>query len=116
MYITIFVTVPDEKTGETIARNILKERLAACANMVKQIRSFYWWEDEIQDDQEYLLIIKTKLGLFNNLKETIVQLHPYDVPEIVAMPIIKGHEPYLKWLSNETKFTECDPGARGIVF
>lgn len=116
MYLIVLVTVPSEEVGVKIAKELLKEKLAACININKGVRSLYWWEDEIQDEQEALLIIKTKFGLFNELENTVRKNHPYKVPEIVAFPVVRGHRPYLEWLSGETRITEDDPGLRSLSF
>ncbi len=116
MYITLFVTVPDEQTGKTIARALLRERLVACANIVSNIFSMYWWEDEIQEEPECLMIMKTKIGLFKELEKKVKQLHPYDVPEIISIPIVKGHTPYLDWLSTQTRPTREDMDYNGVQF
>lgn len=116
MYLTVFVTVPNEETGVKIAKKLLEKKLAACVNISKGIRSLYWWEDEIQDESEALLIIKTKFGLFNELEMLIKENHPYTVPEIIAMPIARGYRPYLDWISSETQCCEDDPGQRSSSF
>jgi len=116
MYITVFVTVPSERVGEKIAIALLNEKLAACVNINSKIRSLYWWQGEIQDEQEALLIIKTKLSLFSDLERVVRQNHPYTVPEIIALPIARGFRPYLDWISKETKVSEDDPGFRRFSF
>ncbi len=101
-YIVVFCTVPDEKTGLDIAEKLVKARLAACVNLNGGITSFYWWQDTIEKDSENLMIIKTRRELFPELEAKITSLHPYQVPEIVALPILQGHAPYLDWIREET--------------
>jgi len=101
-YIVVFCTVPDEKTGQDLAEKLVKDRLAACVNLNGGITSFYWWQDKIEKDSENLLIIKTRRELFPELEAKIKSLHPYQVPEIIALPILQGHPPYLDWIRKET--------------
>ncbi|NOR15838.1 MAG: divalent cation tolerance protein CutA [Candidatus Aminicenantes bacterium] len=101
-YIVVFCTVPDEKTGRDIAEKLVKERLAACVNLSGSVTSFYWWQGTIEKDSENLLIIKTRREMFPELEAKITSLHPYQVPEIIALPILQGHPPYLDWIRAET--------------
>jgi periplasmic divalent cation tolerance protein len=101
--VLVLVTAPDLGTGETIARKLLERKLAACVNIVPGLISLYRWEDEIQRDSEVLLVIKTRLGLLNSqLIPAVQDLHPYQVPEIIALPIIAGEKNYLDWILQET--------------
>ncbi|MGB2905609.1 MAG: divalent-cation tolerance protein CutA [Candidatus Aminicenantaceae bacterium] len=102
-YIVVLSTVPDIATGRKIARGILEERLAACVNISGPLESLYWWEGKIQQDQEHLLVIKTRTELFPRLEEAVQGLHPYDVPEIIALPIEQGSSSYLEWIESETQ-------------
>jgi len=97
-YIVIFITAPEEKVGSEMARTLVEEKLAGCVNIIKEIRSIYFWQDKVEDEPEVLLVIKTKKDLFEKLKERVKTLHPYSVPEIIALPIIEGSEDYLRWL------------------
>jgi len=97
-YIIIFITAPDEKVGSEIARTLVEEKLAGCVNIIKDIRSIYFWQDKVEDEPEVLLVIKTKKSLFEKLKDRVKTLHPYSVPEVIAIPIIEGSEDYLRWL------------------
>ena len=81
-----------------IAQVLVKERLAACVNLVP-ISSCYIWEENLSMDTEELMIIKTKQELFEPLKKRILEMHSYKIPEIIALPIIAGHQPYLEWIS-----------------
>jgi periplasmic divalent cation tolerance protein len=112
----VLVTVPSEEVGVKIAKALLKEKLAACVNINKGIRSLYWWQDEIQDESEVQLIIKTKLGLYSQLEAVVKELHPYTVPEIIAYPIACGYRPYLDWITHETRVTEDDRNMRLASF
>jgi periplasmic divalent cation tolerance protein len=102
-YILVLTTVPEEKTGQTIATNLLEERLAACVTISAASLSFYWWKGKISKDPEHILFIKTKAALFPDLENKIQEIHPYEVPEIIVLPIQKGSADYLHWIEQETK-------------
>lgn len=94
----VYVTVPDEETGAAIARAVVEAKLAACANLFPAVRSFYVWEGAVQDEQEHVLILKTRSDRFEALRQRIRSLHPYEVPCIVAVPLVDGDPEYLAWL------------------
>lgn len=95
----IFCTCPDRETALTLARTLIDERLAACVNLVAGITSIYRWKETIQEDGEVLLLIKTLDTRVAALTERLRQLHPYDVPEIIAVPISEGLTEYLNWIT-----------------
>ncbi len=97
-YIVVLITVPDGDTAQNIANRLVEEKLAACVNIVKDINSIYYWKGNIENDEEHLLIVKTKIELFDRLTDLIKSIHPYTVPEIIALPIISGSESYLRWI------------------
>ena len=101
-YIIVFVTAASEEEAARIGQTIVGERLAACVNIIRSIRSIYRWQGRIEDSQEVLLIIKTKGLLFEDLKKRVKELHSYSVPEIIALPLVGGDEQYLNWLGEET--------------
>ena len=98
----VFVTVANREEAEKIADALVGERLAACCNLVPGLLSVYRWKGEIHRDPEILLIAKSRRELFERLRERVIALHSYEVPEIVALPIVAGHEPYLDWIRRET--------------
>lgn len=100
--IVVFITAPTEDEATTIARALVEEKLAGCVNIVRNVRSIYRWEGKIEDDQEVLMIAKTRQELFASLANRVKQLHSYSVPEIIAAPIIAGSENYLAWLRDVT--------------
>ena len=104
-YGIVLVTVSSPEQGEIIAKTLLNEKLAACVTL-NPVNSWYWWQGEINSDREYQLIIKTNLDLFARLASTIKTLHNYEVPEIVAIPIIDGSESYLNWLGENLQKPE----------
>ena len=81
---------------------MVNEKLAACTNIVSPVQSLFRWEEKLCDETETLIIAKTRLDLFEKLQVKVKELHSYEVPEIIALPIIKGNEDYLKWVQNET--------------
>lgn len=102
--ILVLVTVPDLGTGEVIARSLLEKRLAACVNISPDWVSLYRWEGEVQQDQEVLLLIKTRQDLLKGqLIPSIQELHPYQVPEIIALDLVDGEQNYLDWMLQETR-------------
>jgi len=102
-YISVFITASSEQEGEKISSALVKERLAACVSMVKGVSSTFRWKGQISNEQEVLLIAKTRDTLFEKLKKRVLELHSYKVPEIVASPILAGFEKYLNWIEDETK-------------
>ena len=96
-------TVPDSEVGQIIAENIIQERLAACVTLSPQCQSLYWWQGKITQEQEHTLFVKTKKEAYPKLEEKIRQFHPYDVPEIIALPICAGSKDYLNWIDDETQ-------------
>ncbi|CAK9163601.1 unnamed protein product [Ilex paraguariensis] len=101
--IVVYVTVPNKEAGKKLAESIVKEKLAACVNRVPGIESVYQWQGEIQTDSEELLIIKTRESLLEALTEHVKANHEYEVPEVIAMPIIGGSLQYLEWVKNSTR-------------
>jgi periplasmic divalent cation tolerance protein len=93
---------PDAETAARIARALVEERLAACVNRVGGIQSTYRWQDLIHEDAEVLLVIKTTRERLDGLRTRLVQLHPYEVPELIAVEITDGLPAYLAWLAQET--------------
>lgn len=101
--IVVYVTVPNREAGKKLANSIVKEKLAACVNIVPGIESVYQWQGEIQSDAEELLIIKTRQSLLEALTEHVKANHEYEVPEVISLPITGGSIPYLKWLKDSTR-------------
>ena len=95
----VLVTVPDEDTGQSMVRTVVGERLAACGNIVSGLRSIYWWEGAMQEDSEALILFKTSRKALPALLSRIQELHPYDVPEFLALPVAEGSVSYLSWVS-----------------
>jgi periplasmic divalent cation tolerance protein len=100
-FIVVYVTVGSSDEGNRLAHVLVEERLAACVNRIRPVRSVYRWQGKIEQCDEELLIIKTKRELFDRLKKRVEGLHSYSVPEIIALPILEGSEGYLKWMEEE---------------
>jgi periplasmic divalent cation tolerance protein len=96
--LVVFVTCGSEEEALKIAHALVEERMAACVNLMSPIRSIYRWEGKIWDEKEWLLIIKTQAARFEDLEKRVKSLHSYSLPEIIALPIIKGSSSYLNWL------------------
>jgi len=101
-FTVVLVTVPDADCGERIARALLDERLAACVNRIGPIRSLFRWEGKIDAADEHLLVIKARRDAFDRLAAAVARLHPYQVPEILQLPVLGGAASYLRWLAAET--------------
>lgn len=101
-YIIILCNTNSKDSAETIATYLIKESLAACVNIIPKITSIYKWQNKIENDEEYLMLIKTKKELFDKVKEKIQILHPYEVPEIISIDISNGNSEYLNWINNNT--------------
>jgi periplasmic divalent cation tolerance protein len=97
----VLVTVPNETAAKAIAHHILTAKLAACINFYG-VESCYRWEGEINHDREVQLVIKTQSHLFTDLAAKLTAIHPYDIPEIIAIPIVAGATPYLNWIRQST--------------
>lgn len=100
--IVVLITAPSEKEGMEISRTLVEERLAACVNVVGNLRSVFRWEGKIEVEPEVLLVAKSRESLFEELEKRVRELHPYSVPEVIALPIVMGAEAYLSWLEEET--------------
>lgn len=94
----VLVTAPEGAPAETLARSLVAEGLAACVNRVPGVRSTYRWQGRVHDDAETLLVIKTTAAAYPALERRVRELHPYEVPELIALPIVRGSEAYLSWL------------------
>jgi periplasmic divalent cation tolerance protein len=104
--IVVLITAPSKEVGKQIARALLEQELAACVNIISSIDSIYTWEGKICNDEEVLLVVKSRAEIFENQLVPAVQaIHPYQVPEIIALPIKMGAKSYLDWIEAVTKRT-----------
>ncbi|GJP41057.1 hypothetical protein CLOM_g700 [Closterium sp. NIES-68] len=109
--VVVYITVPNKETGQKLAASLVGGKLAACVNRVPGVESTYWWEGKIETDNEELLIVKTRRALLQSIQEHLKTNHPYDVPELIALPIVAGSEAYLKWLHDNAPVPPVLPSA-----
>jgi len=100
--IVVLVTASDKQEAQMLGREVVKQRLAACANIVEGVQSLFWWQGAIADENEALMLLKSTRERFPRLVERLKTLHSYETPEIIAIPIMAGSEEYLAWLREET--------------
>jgi periplasmic divalent cation tolerance protein len=101
--IVVMTNLPDLYTAQTLAHRLVEEGLAACANVLPGVQSIYRWQGKIEEASEVTLLIKTMRSRYAAVEETIQRLHPYDVPEVIAVPVVAALPAYLAWLHIETK-------------
>jgi periplasmic divalent cation tolerance protein len=106
----ILVTAPDGQIAETLARSLLQERLVACVNIVPGLRSLYRWEGRVQGSDEVLMLLKARKRDVQAVAERVRELHPYEVPEVIATEITGGLEAYLDWVGAETERSDAGEG------
>lgn len=93
----ILITVPNRSLARSLAKTLLKKNLAACCQITSAIESLYVWKQKTERNREYILMVKTRKALFSRIAQEIKKLHPYEVPEIIEIPLTHVFEPYLKW-------------------
>ena len=101
--IIVLVTCPDKENANKISSSLIEKKLAACVNTITNVESIFRWKGKIEKSSENLLIIKSKKRLLKKLITDVQQNHPYQLPEILALPIIGGSKAYIDWLNNETQ-------------
>jgi len=102
-FVVVLITASSQSEANHIADALVHEKLAPCASVVPEVFSTYWWDGDVQSAKESLLIVKTKSDLFEALKDRVLELHSYDVPEIICMPLVKASEDYLSWMKDYLK-------------
>ena len=102
-YIVVLVTTASKQEAENIAQSLLEAKLIACANIVGPVASHFHWAGKIEHAEEFLVLMKSQSDLFEQIAEKVKRLHSYEVPEIIALPIVSGSEGYLNWLGNSLK-------------
>jgi periplasmic divalent cation tolerance protein len=102
-FIVVLITAPSQDVGVQIANVLIEGKLAACVNTIAPITSLFRWEGKVSDDEEVLLLVKSRASLFESrLVPAVLEVHPYEVPEIIALPILMGSQGYLNWITEET--------------
>ena len=99
----VFTTLPSPDKAVELARMLVEEGLAACGNVLPAVRSIYKWQGKVHDDNEVMLLLKTRAEQLERLKLRILEVHPYEVPEVLAIPVESGYREYLEWIATETK-------------
>ncbi len=107
--VVVLVTCATMEDATRIARHVVEGRQAACVNIVPQIRSIYRWEGAVQDEAEQLLLIKTTREMFEALSTAVREVHPYSVPEVVALPVTDGYDGYLRWVQENVGSVQDPP-------
>ena len=105
-YIQVMTTLGEKGDADELARRVVEQRLAACAQVIGPVSSTYWWRGQLETASEWLCLMKTERALYENLEAAIKDVHPYETPEIVAIPVEAGSEAYLAWLSGEVRSPE----------
>jgi len=101
--VVVLTTAPDREVAERLARSLVEERLVACANIVPGVASIYRWEGEVHHDSEVLLLLKSTEAATGALRDRIVELHPYDLPEVLSLPVPGATDPYAEWVRGEVE-------------
>ena len=99
--IVVLTTCESAEQAQTLARHLIEQRLAACVNILPGARSVYRWKDKIEDAAEFVLVIKSRRDAFSKLRDAISHLHSYEIPEVVALPVVDGSDAYLGWMDRE---------------
>jgi periplasmic divalent cation tolerance protein len=102
-FIVIFVTCSSSQEAEKIGNFLVENRLAACVNVIPEVKSIFFWKGKISQEKEVLLIAKSRMDLFDSIQKEIKRLHSYEIPEIIALPVEAGSEEYLEWIRQETQ-------------
>ena len=96
----VFISTPRDEAGP-LARKLVEKRLAACVNLIPRIESYFWWDGAVEHDEEALIVAKTTEGRFPALMEFVEEVHPYDLPEVISLPLAEGLPQYIAWLVQE---------------
>jgi periplasmic divalent cation tolerance protein len=102
-YVVVFVACASKREAERISSRLLNEKLIACANIIEGVKSSFWWKGKLDKAIEVLIVMKTVRKNFMKIQKRVKELHSYEVPEIVAVPIVEGESGYLKWIDESTK-------------
>ena len=99
-HIVVFITASSQQEADTLSRGLVEAKLAFCVNSVPSVKSTYYWDNQLCVDDELLMIVKTRQDKFEALEKWVIEHHSYDVPEVIALPIVRGSKPYLKGIDD----------------
>lgn len=102
-FIVVLITAATEEEAKSLGKKLVQQRLVACVNIIPKLRSIFQWEGKVAEEDECLMILKTQRFLFQRLEETVRADHSYDIPEIIALPITAGSQPYMSWVHDVTQ-------------
>jgi len=102
-YVVLLITTATVEEAQRISKVLLEQRKIACVNIVPRVSSLFWWHDKLDSAEESLLIVKTKASLLNEIVPLVKEIHSYDIPELIALPIIGGNQDYLEWIRKEVR-------------
>lgn len=102
-YIVLLITTATAEEAQRISRVLLEQKKVACVNIVPRVNSLFWWQDKLDSAEESLLIVKTKASLLSEIVSLVKEIHSYDIPELIALPIIGGNQDYLEWIQKEVR-------------
>jgi periplasmic divalent cation tolerance protein len=108
-YIQVFTTVGTQAAARQLAQTLVEKKVAGCVQVLGPIASTYWWQGEIESAEEWLCILKSRRDRYTELEAAIRAVHPYQVPEILAMPVVEGHQPYMEWLEDALTWSPAPP-------
>ena len=103
LYVVVFITASSYEEARKIGDALVSQKKAACVNIVPRVNSLFRWKGKIEEAEESLLVVKTRTKLFPEVVSTVKEIHSYDVPEIIALPIVEGNPDYLQWINEETE-------------
>jgi len=95
----IFITAAGEEEAKKLTKVLIEEKLAACVNILSGVESLYWWKGKIESSKEWMLVVKTQKKMVNKIVNRVKEIHSYEVPEVIALPIVGGNKDYLQWIS-----------------
>lgn len=98
--IVIFITSGSEEEAKRLGRILVEEKLAACVNIIPGVESLYWWKGKIESSKEWMLVVKTQGKMVNRIVKRVKEIHSYEIPEVIALPIVEGNRDYLQWISD----------------
>lgn len=102
-YIVLLITTATAEEAQRISRVLLEQKKVACVNIVPRVNSLFWWQGKLDSAEESLLIVKTKASLLSEIVSLVKEIHSYDIPELIALPIIGGNQDYLEWIQKEVR-------------